>query len=172
MRVKFTGDFKKLNKWGQKLQKAPDALKVVSRQMAEETIELIRDGIEDGRDPYGEPYAPLKLRDGRPLQDTGRMKVWERRAVTASGFTVQSPVQYAIYHQRGTGIYGPTKRPIKPVKAQALRIPVRGGNPIFVQKVAGTPQRRMVPEGGRLPSKWRDRYVEVANEVLAAHFEE
>nr|PZN62466.1 MAG: hypothetical protein DIU58_12340 [Sphaerobacter thermophilus] len=171
MRLKFTGDFKALDAWAKKVKQAPEVLDKISLQLAEETIELIRDGIAQGVDPYGDPYEPLKLREGQPLRDTGRLQIWHRKASSSSGFTVQSTAKYAIYHQRGTGIYGPKKRPIKPVKAKALRIPVRGGSPIFSKQVAGTPKRRMVPERGPLPPKWRARYVETANEVLSEHFQ-
>lgn len=192
MRLKFTGNFKALDRWAKKLERAPEAMDEISLQLAEETIDLIREGIADGVDPYGKPYAPLKLRDGQPLRKTGGMQVWQRKAAGRDGFTVASPKKYAIYHQQGTGLYGPHKKPIVPKGGaaafrrrsraalmgtgervgfgKALRIPTQGGA-IFRRSVKGTPKRRMVPDRrGPLPSKWRARYVETANEVLTEYF--
>src|SRR5690606_2875877 len=108
----------------------------LTKQLAEEAIDLVRDGIAQKRDPYGKRYAPLKLRSGQPLRDTGRMQQWYRKSSGAHGFVIASPASYAIYHQTGTGIHGPKRRPIKPVKAKALRIPAPGGA-IFRTSVKG-----------------------------------
>ncbi len=169
MRLRFTGDFKELDRWRKKVERAPEVLDEIGLQLAEETIDLIREGIADSVDPYGRPYKPLQLREGQPLRKTGGMQVWQRKAASRRGFTVSSPKSYAIYHQKGTGIYGPKKRPIRPTKAKALRIPTQGGA-LFRRSVKGTPKRRMVPDRGPLPMKWRTRYVETSNEVLTEYF--
>lgn len=167
MRVEFTGAFEQLEAFADKIEKMPDALALVSEQLAEETIELIREGFETSTDPRGHRWRPLVLRDGRPLEDSGGLKAsWHRRAATREGFSVASAKRYAIYHQRGTGIYGPRKQPIKPVHAKALRLP--GG--IFRSSVKGAPQRKMVPGRNPLPEKWRKRYVSTAQEVLTEIF--
>ena len=170
MQLKFSGDFSDLNRFRQQLEQAPEILTVVSKNLAEEAIELVREGIAEGHDPYGKKYAPLVLRDGNPLEDTGRLKVWHRVTATRQQFAIASTVDYAKYHQEGTGIYGPKKRRIKPLKARALRIPVRGGSPLFRRSVEGTPQRMMVPRPGDLPSSWRSRFIDTAHEVLTEHF--
>jgi hypothetical protein len=84
------------------------------------------------------------------------------------GFAVASGKDYAIFHQGGTGIYGPKRKRIKPVTARALRVPGPGGM-IFAASVAGVPQRRMVPDR-RLPARWRRRYITCAEDVLTELF--
>lgn len=168
--IKFTGDFAVLDEWIDQLRAAQGSMRVISANLAEETIELIREGFETSTDPYGKPWAALQLRAGRPLEDTGGLKAsWHRRFVTDEGFVVQSGKEYARYHQAGTGIYGPRKQPIVPKQAKALRIPGPLGV-MFRASVDGSPPRKMVPDKGELPSKWRDRYVEVAQEVMTELF--
>lgn len=167
--IKFSGDFKALKRFESKLAGtgAPQTLRLVNEQLAEETIGLIRQGFEDMSDPYGKPWAPLAIRIGRPLQDTGGLKAsWHRSETSADGFAVESGKDYAVYHQGGTGIFGPRKKPIVPIKASALRIPGLG----FRKSVQGSPKRRMVPDAGRIPPRWRKQFVETALEVLSEIF--
>lgn len=167
MKLQFTGDFKKLQKFAKQVSKAPETLTTVSEQLAEETIELIRLGFERSTDPYGDRWAALALRNGRPLEDTGGLKAsWKRSSAGRRGFKVSSSKQYAVYHQGGTGLYGPRKRRIRALKAKALKLP--GG--IYRKSVKGSPRRRMVPESRRLPAFWVARYVETSHEVLTALF--
>src|SRR5690606_230715 len=127
MAVSFKGDFAKLKTWADKMDTAADLMPVVSKTLADDTISLIRDGMNRGVDPYGNPYKPLVLRSGQPLKRTGGMFAsWNRRGATASKFRVANGKNYAGYHQSGTGIHGPKKSPIVPKTAKALRIPVQG----------------------------------------------
>lgn len=165
----LTGDFKELDRFIDKLSSAPDHLRVLSDQLAEEAIELIREGFETSTDPYGDRWAPLKLRAGQPLRDTGGLMAWRKRFSTSQGFVVSSTKDYAVHHQYGTGIYGRRKKPIVPKQARALRFPGPGGM-IFARSVDGVPRRRMVPDPGPLPSKWRARFVETSHDVLTELF--
>ncbi len=168
MTLRFTGDFKRLESFTRRVEAVPSSLQITSAQLAEETIDLIKGGFELAEDPDGNPWAPLVLREGRPLQDSGGLKAsWHRSEVSPDGFTVSSGKDYAVYHQQGTGIHGPRGRRIKPVRASALRIPGVG----YRSSVKGAPARRMVPDAGRIPQKWRDRYVATALEVLTELFE-
>ena len=168
MEIKFTGDFAKLERFAGRVNKVPDSLITVNEQLAEETIELIREGIAKSRNPYGKKFLPLVLRvGGTPLRDSGGMaNSWNLREATRERFVVANGKSYAIFHQRGTGIYGPRKKRIVPVNARALRLP--GG--IYRSSVAGTPKRLQVPLPGRLPKVWRERYVDTATEVLEELF--
>lgn len=55
--------------------------------------------------------------------------------------TIGSPVEYGLYLHEGTGIYGPRRRPIRPVRAKALRFTVRSGQGgktvVFARQVKG-----------------------------------
>lgn len=88
-----------------KLRRAstPAGLRSVMAAVAEEGIELVREGFDKERDPYGAKWKPLKRRSGRILQDTGRLKAsWHRRSVTAQRAVIGSAVGYARFHQSGT----------------------------------------------------------------------
>lgn len=168
--IKFSGDFQALKRFADKLAGTggPQTLRLVNEQLAEETIGLIRDGFERSTDPYGRAWAPLVIRAGRPLEDKGGLKSsWHPANVGPDGFDVESGKDYAVYHQGGTGKYGPRKTPIVPIDAKALRIPGVG----FRKSVKGSPKRRMVPDAGHLPRKWRRRFVETALETLSELFE-
>jgi phage gpG-like protein len=176
MQVKFTGNFKSLEDFAADVARVPSALKVVSEQLAEESIELIHEGFENQRDPYGnrwKKHSKLTQRirpGGRILEDTGGLKSsWFRKSADAGSFEVANAKEHAAFHQEGTGIHGPKKRPIRPKQAKALRIPI-GGGAVFLYEVAGVPKRRMVPARGRLPKAWSKRYVETAQEVLTEIF--
>lgn len=76
---------------------------VISRNLSEEAIELTKQGFEDERDPYGNPWAPIKHRKGKILQDTAIMKnSFFAGHVGEDGFRFGTNVQYAGYHQTGT----------------------------------------------------------------------
>jgi hypothetical protein len=176
VQIVFTGDFKQLEGFARDIENAPDALRTVSEQLAEETIELIREGFEHETDPYGRKWkrhSKLTQRirpGGRILADSGGMKAaWHRKSASRENFEVANAKAHAIFHQEGTGVYGPKKKPIKPVRAKALRIPV-GNGAVFLGQVAGSPKRRMVPTNGRIPKRWATRYVETAQEVLTEIF--
>jgi hypothetical protein len=168
MKIRFTGDFGALDRFRKKIEQAPKALVTVNEQLAEEALSLIREGFETSTDPYGDAWAPLVLREGRPLEDTGGLKAaWFRRSVTASGFSVANAKTYASHHQDGTGIYGPRGERIKPVRAKVLKL---GKTGMVARSVRGTPKRRMVPVNGRLPDKWKQRFRDTAQEVLTEIF--
>jgi phage gpG-like protein len=167
MKASFTGDIAKLDKWAKRLREVPKVMDGLSEQLAEETIDLIKDGFEKSRDPYGKKWAPLKLRDGRPLEDNGGLKgSWFKKYARRDGFKVANGKSYAIIQHAGSGIYGPKKEPIVPKKAKALRLGKYG----FAKSVKGTVARPMVPYKKRLPKKWLQAYQEVAEDFLTEHF--
>lgn len=170
MTIKFTGDFHELERFAEKLATAGGSgtLRVINVQLAEETIDLIRDGFTTSSDPYGKPWEPPLLRAGQPLRDKGGLQAsWHPTVVDADGFGVASTKDYAVHHQRGTGIYGPHKQRIKPKNAKALNVPGLGPR----ASVAGSPQRLMYPnKRGALPPKWRIKFVRTAEEVLTELF--
>lgn len=166
--LKLSGDFAALKRFEDRLRTAPGVLETVSRNMAEAAVDLVKEGFDAATDPYGKKWPPLVLRAGEPLQDTGRLKAsYHVAAASKSGFRIASSTQYAPYHQGGTGIYGPKGRPIVPTKKKALRLGKTG----YVRRsVKGAPQRKMVPDAGRLPDSWRRTLNDAALEVLEDHF--
>jgi phage gpG-like protein len=168
VRIEFTGDFAELKKWASKVESAPEVLELLGDQLAEETIELIREGFETETDPYGDEWPSPIFREGQALSDTGGLRAsWHRVYASRHGFEVASGKLYAKWHQGGTGIYGPRKRRIRPKRGSALG-PLPDGN--FYRSVKGTPRRRMVPDSGQLPARWRRRLVETSHEVLTEYF--
>lgn len=167
MELKFTGEFAELEKFERQLNKADEVLGAVNGQMAEEAVELVRTGFEESRDPYGEAWTPLLLRNGRPLEDTGGLKAsWHVERADRDGFSIGSSKQTAFWHQKGTGIYGPRGQAIRPKTKRALRLP----GPLFRRSVKGTRPRKMVPDDGNVPSRWMDRFRDTAFDVLTEHF--
>ncbi len=166
---KFTGDFSELERWTKQIESAPKVMNEISRVLSEEVVDLIKEGFAREKDPYGRKWAPLQLRDGRILADTGRLKnSFHATSVTRHGFRVAPSVTYAAFHQGGTGIYGPRGAPIVPIKAKALRLGKTGQ---FRTSVKGAPKRRMVPDNNDLPPSWRDALNAAAGDVLQAHFD-
>lgn len=107
------GDFAKLGRLITKLEAAArgDILTDLNRNLAEEAIELIREGFSSESDPYGSKWAALKYRSGRILQDTGRLRSgFKVSKVTKRGFRVSASVTYASYHQGGTKRGLPARR--------------------------------------------------------------
>ncbi len=62
-----------------------------------------------------------------------------RRGSTIEG-SVGTGLRYAIFQERGTGIYGPAGRPIRPRRAKMLRFKV-GGRVVFAREVRGSRPR-------------------------------
>lgn len=66
------------------------------------SVKLVMDEFRQSRDPYGNEWDPLKGRSGKPLLDTGRMRASVNFQASESGFRINIPVAYAVYHQYGT----------------------------------------------------------------------
>jgi phage virion morphogenesis protein len=125
-----------------------------------EALELIGDALEQkvrmnfqtGTDPWGVPWAPLKVRVGQPLRDTGLLMASIDHAVTG-GDTVVIGTNYgqlegggsiAGVHQFGTDSAGRNRN---------VKIPAR---PFFP-----------TPEFGALPDDWRDEILGVIGDAIA-----
>lgn len=166
--ARLTGDFRAIDRQIKKLERARKVLDIVGQQCGHELKELVLDGFRSGTNPYGERWDPPKLRSGQPLADTGRLKSsWHVAQANRSGVRIATSVNYARYHQTGTGKYGPKGQSIVPVRKQALSWKTRSGDRFFARSVDGSRPRMMVPERGRgLPPSWRSRIIEAATEVL------
>jgi phage gpG-like protein len=144
MAISVSGDTSKLAGLIDRLGRIADGriLKIINQNLAEEAIELVKQGFEDEKDPFGSPWAPLKRRTGRILQDTARLKnSFNRPSATSSdagGFRIGTNVQYAVHHQ-----FGAPK--------------------------AKLPKRMMLPTG-ELPEAWVDKFQKTADEILTDLF--
>ena len=151
------------------------------RNLAEAAVDLVKEGFSQQSSPWGDKWAPLKLRDGTIGRDTGGML--QSLHVSAQGrasFTLAFGKHYAKFFHGGTGIYGPSKQRIRPKRSKALAFGVRGakgargkrgrGKKGFsFRSVAGSPPRPLFPEGGRTPPKWRAELKATADEVVKKH---
>lgn len=127
----------------------------LARNIGEEAVELVREGFEQERDPYGAPWAPLTYRDGAILRDRGVMlNSLHVATATESQVTIAMGVWYAIVHQTG--------KTIVPRFAKALRF-MSHGKPVFAQKVT-IPARPFFPREADLPASWVASIDEMTNE--------
>lgn len=183
----ISGDFRKLQKLVVKAADAPSKMmRVVSKVMAEATIDLVKEGFSQQRDPYGRPWAPRhpnSIRTSGPiLRDSSRLwGSFSRSDVSEKGFRVGTNVKYAAIHQFGGEIV--------PKKAKALAFWVPGSYQVFsargkrlkkpklnsmflvLTKKVTMPQRAMMPIK-TIPKRWMDAYREVVDEVVRDYFEE
>lgn len=102
-----------------------------------------------GVDPWGKPWAPLKMRQGQPLRDTGRLANSVTMRADNAGVTIGTNVQYARTHQFGATI--------TPKKGKYLVFPGPGG--LIFAKRSVVPRRSFLPirdPGGvvDLPPAW------------------
>lgn len=82
-----------------------------------------------------------KVRTGR-LRNSVVAKPPQRIPGRAVGITVQVGsfgIQYAKWVHEGTGIYGPHRSPIVPVRAQFLRFALPSGKIVYARSVRGVP---------------------------------
>jgi hypothetical protein len=142
MKIRANGDSKRLQEWQKALKSTNQLLQAMSRDLAEESIGLIRDGFRGQHDPYGKAWQKKKRDDGRAILTgkTSNLRTgWHVTRATRGGFTVAPSVRYAVHHQFG---------------APRAKIP----------------KRMMVPGKGPLPPTWKSAFEESTQELLAAHF--
>lgn len=163
--MSVTGDFAELD---QLIERFGDmahgnAAEALARNLAEEALEQVAEGFEEGRDPYGREWAALRSRDGQPLRDTSHMaNSFHVHEVEADGFSIRTGVWYAVVHQDG--------KTITPNTAPMLVFPTFGGSQTWRAHKVTIPQRRMLPDVGDIPSAWRSAFDEVGQEFLDDFF--
>lgn len=98
------GDFAGLARLKTRIAKAarPEFEAKVAQSMAAAALKQLADGFRKSRSPYGEKWAKLKSRKGKPLLDTGRMRASTGIAPRPGGFEIFVTAGYASYHQHGT----------------------------------------------------------------------
>jgi phage gpG-like protein len=152
------GDFAKLDALIKRASALPSLMTKIKQHAAIEARRQIRRTFVEGRDPYGKPWAPLKLRKGKPLRLTGALSTFivER---SGDGFIVRATVPYVATHQ-----YGAT---IVPKRAKWLTFSV--GGKWFRLKKAVIPKRQMIPEG-TWGSIWTDAITKRVEPLVQKFF--
>jgi phage gpG-like protein len=153
-------DLRELERKLAELERGP-GIRDLARNIGEEAVELVREGFEQERDPYGAAWAPLSYRDGQILRDRGVMlNSLHVAGVTESQVTIAMGVWYAIVHQTG--------KTIVPRHAAMLRFMVRG-KPVFAHQVT-IPARPFFPRDGDVPSSWGASLDETTDEWFRQFF--
>lgn len=158
MSLTIKGDFAALTEIGDKLRGPRQLLQQCSKAMAEETVDLVKEGFRTETDPYGDPWAPKARDDGRKVLSgkTSRLKTgWKVETTTDGFYDVSASVEYAEYHQ------SPRKRTVRRADGRFGR-----GNGRLKR-----PKRMMVPEASKgLPRDWSEALEEVAADAVTAFY--
>ena len=119
------------------------------------------EGFRDSRDPYGQPWKPLKLRAGKPLIDTGQMRQSVSMEPTSNGFRLRIGVKHAKTHQYGAEI--------TPKRARMLSW--KTASKRYFAKRVRIPRRQMFPERstGGLGPIWTAAFNKTASGLLRRH---
>lgn len=181
----LSGDFAKLAALRARLRAAqsPDMMAGVARVVGEAARTQLALGFRQSVNPYGEPWAPLRRRKGKPLLDTGRLRNSFTYAATADGLRIGTNTKYAPYHQYGTGgrkTAGGRFQPVGPSgrfmsrKAAGVK---RGKNVQYlwhgVRRLnysvgsGKIPPRMMLPTADRGLGTWRDPMRDAAMRFIA-----
>ncbi len=152
MQGTLTGDFGALDRFGLKVGNLgrPPVLKALNAALGDEALNLIQQGFASQQDPYGRPWFPKRFPDGRRILRRGGAleKSWFRKYLGPDAVIVGSRAYHAKFAQSGTGIFGPSRKPITAKTGRALRFRGPGGKYIFRKSVDGSPQRMMIPAKG------------------------
>lgn len=125
--------------------------------LGNDLAELSRQTFDESRDPYGEPWTPLKVRQGQPLRDTGRLMAAITHEATNQYANIGTNTVYARIHQIGGTI--------KPKKAPYLVFKDHKGGFIHAKEVT-IPARPFLPDNRGLPGDWEDALLD----TLLDHF--
>jgi phage gpG-like protein len=124
-----------------------------------EMLALVKRGFDRSEDPYGRPWKSPVLREGKPLQDTGRLKNAFVFQASAEQVMLENSTIYAAAHQ-----YGET---VTAKQGKYLVFRTRSKRWYSLAK-AVIPRRQMVPEDG-VPPLWEERLRAVADKVLQSY---
>ncbi len=136
------------------------ATKAISREVATEAGLLVSEGFQQGMSPDGKPWAPLVVRSGQPLRDTGRLAASVTIKDTGAGFTAGTNTVYAGVHQHGAVITAKRARQLYSAKLH-----------IGFGKSVRIPARPFLPTG-ELPPAWVERIKEAVEDAMGVLFPE
>jgi len=174
------GDFAKLDALARKLASAPRVLTIASKNMAQEALAMVAEGFATETDPYGKAWAPLKDPTRGASEKTIKrlarqlIKKQARQRQLVQNVGGRSVVAQQLRSHRILQNTGRARKSWHKVRAdaQGFRIAPSVDYLGFHQnpRAAGRVARKMVPDPGNLPTKWRTRLVAVGREALRAHF--
>jgi len=146
-----------------------------AEEIGQDFVSLVRLGFRLSEDPYGNKWEALKMRKGKPLEDTGHLRQSFTAETTSKSIVVGTNTPYAATHHFGAVIV-----PLKATRLQSKVGSKKSGQEhqslawkvkdvwYFAKKVT-IPARPMIPnESDGLPEKWQD----VAIETLTDYIEE
>lgn len=120
---------------------------------------LVRECFDLSRDPYGNPWAPLVYRVGKPLILTGALRGSIKARNTADDVEVYTDVFYGKFHQQGYVSRVQDRR--QPTSGRTGRFIKRPNKSSKVVRVSGgtrvIPARPFFPDGRGMPPSWRKR---------------
>lgn len=127
----------------------PERIRAALQALGRVLVTRIQLTFRQSTAPNGSRWAPLKLRQGQPLVDTGRLRASITSKAGDREVVVGTNVQYARVHQFGAVI--------RPVRAKLLRFPNDAGGFAFARQVK-VPARPFMPIGPAgqvdLPASW------------------
>jgi hypothetical protein len=196
VKVNLRGSTLSLRRYASKLRAvgSDTVLRRFADNLAEEGLDLIAEGFSTETNPYGARWRRKVFADGRQVlvgNTTRLRRGWHRKYIAANGFALAPSVNYAKYHQRGIGIYGPSRSRIEPIRAKALSFTVqravahksnaivsvgRGrshawkSQRVFFMSVEGAPPRLMFPVTKTLPQRWKRGFNSASKEFWTAYF--
>jgi phage gpG-like protein len=143
---------------GRRLDQLSGSLPLILERFGYTVEGLVREEFDNSEDPYGRPWVPLKMREGKPLRDTTTHLLGSlTHEVLRTWVRVGFGFRYAHVHQFGAVIV--------PVRAKRLRYVPRGWqHPVFSKKSV-IPARPMLPAAG-WPDYWVETLAEVAQSIL------
>ena len=127
-------------------------------EIGQDMVSLVRLGFRLSQDPYGDKWEPIKIRKGKPLEDTGHLRQSFHADVENQSVVIGTNVPYASVHQ-----YGAT---IKPVAKKMLAWQIK--DIWFFAKQSVIPARPMIPnEDQGLPDSWSESVVDILLEHIS-----
>ncbi len=155
-----------------------------------ELLKNIQQGFEAGVSPYGQKWAPLKHRSGKPLLDSGKLHNSISYRVVGNAVEIGTNRPYAKVHQFGAEIeraaYSKQIRHRTDAKGNLLRTKLFGGKGLIFAKDSharaqtrwvevgahkiAIPARPFLPTDG-LPDSWRDDVIDVVMDVIRRQVE-
>jgi phage gpG-like protein len=152
-----------------------EARKVIVDNWAEEAVDLVKEQFRKGTDPYGAPWAKPKCRKGKPLMDSGALRNSLHVASrTVRSFTIAFGLFTAEVHNFGKVIKAKndwiqiyTTRTGKQVaRAMPPLLRFKCAHGWHIAKEVTIPVRKLLPNKGRLPRKWKRAFKDIVDDAL------